>query len=115
MRRWFPLLLVSVPLLLAGCGGGSNPADTGVTPASDSLPGCAEVWVVGERLPDDYEGCVDAEGTLQVSEIKDCTSAEGRFTTFGDNLFAMLGEEIHRDTGSLEYRQIYGTCFGTDW
>jgi len=114
VRRPLVLLLAAVPLLVAGCGD-ANPADPGVTPASESMPACGDVWVEGQTLPKDYQGCTDDKGVLQVSEIKKCTSADGEFTTYGDGFFAMLGEKISQGTASETYQQAYATCFGTDW
>jgi len=114
VRRPLVLFLSAAPLLLAGCGD-ANPADPGVTPASDSLSACSDIWVEGQTLPKDYRGCTDDDGVLQVSEIKKCTSADGSFTTYGDSFFAMLGQKIGQGTTSEEYQQTYATCFGAAW
>jgi hypothetical protein len=108
------LLLAAAPLVLAGCGD-SGPDDEKVTPQSESMPTCSEVWVEGKVLPADYTGCVDEGGVLQVSQIKDCSSIDGSFTTFHQDFYAVLGQQIHSDVKSQEYKQAYGVCFGTDW
>ncbi len=112
MRRTL-LLLAAAPLLLSGCG--DSGSDDEVTPQSESLPACSDVWVEGKVLPDDYTGCVDEDKVLQVSEIKDCTSIDASFTTFGQEYYAVLGQQIHSDVASEDYKQAYGVCFGTDW
>lgn len=106
------LAALTLATALTACGE-SSPV---VTPKSESLPDCDKVWVAGETLPDDYEGCVDAEGVLKVSEIKKCTSIDGSFTTFGAQWFAMLGGKVS-DAGqtSPEYDRAYTACFGSDW
>jgi hypothetical protein len=107
-----PLLVLPVLLLaLAGCADAVE-----VTPKSESMPACADVWVGGDRLPADYEGCVDEDGVLQVSEIKQCTSADGSFTTYDGSYFALLGGTISdAGTSSQEYDALHAQCFGSDW
>ncbi|MFN8195605.1 MAG: hypothetical protein U0R80_15140 [Nocardioidaceae bacterium] len=107
------LLLAAAPLVLVGCGDGGS--DEKASPASESMPACASVWVEGKTLPADYAGCVDADGVLQVSEIKECSSTDGSFTTFGKEFFAYVGQPIHTGLDSQDYQQAYGICFGTDW
>ena len=113
MRR--PRLLltcVALAATLTACAD-STPV---VTPKGETLPACDEVWVAGQTLPGDYEGCSDDEGVLMVSEVKKCTSIDGSFTTFGARYFAMLGGEVS-DAGqtSPEYDQAYTACFGSNW
>ncbi len=109
-----PTLLVAgvaLAALLTGCG-----RDEGPTPVSETLPACDDIWVAGETIPEDYEGCRDEDGVLQVSEIKECTKSDDRFTTFGEEFYGLLGGAI-RDDGlsSPSYDELYAGCFGTDW
>lgn len=104
--------LAWVPLVLAaGCGDGD-----GYTATSERLPTCAEVWVAGQTLPADYEGCVGEDGVLEVSEIKKCSSSAGSLTTFDDTYFSLLGSEIN-DAGlsSPAYDALYRQCFPSGW
>ena len=102
--------LAALAALLTGCG------DDAPTPASESLPSCDQVWVAGEDLPEDYAGCKDGDGVLQVSEIKECTKTDQRFTAYGDTYYAILGAPIHDDgQSSSTYQELYAGCFGTDW
>ena len=113
MRRVRALLVtLALAASLTACGE-SSPV---VTPKSEALPDCDSVWVAGATLPEDYEGCVDADGVLKVSEIKKCTSIDGSFTTFGAQWFAMLGGKVS-DAGqtSPEYDRAYTACFGSGW
>jgi hypothetical protein len=104
-------VLVPVALtLVSGCG------DDGVTPRSESLPACTDVWVAGGILPADYSGCVGDDDVLEVSEIRKCSSAGGSFTTFGGTFFAILGQEISdAGPGSAEYDRLHQECFATGW
>ncbi|HQR26559.1 MAG TPA: hypothetical protein PLP61_05915 [Nocardioides sp.] len=106
-----PLLLApAAVLLLAGCGQQGS-----VTPLSETLPGCSEVWVDGGTLPADYRGCVGADDVLEVSEVRKCSSAEGSFVTF-DRFFALAGGPISdAGTESATYQQLYQQCFRTGW
>ena len=59
-RNWLLAVVLSTSVL-AGCGGDDSGEDSGQPEASgavESLPACDEVWVAGETLPDDYDGCV---------------------------------------------------------
>lgn len=113
-----PLRLAGALLLattaLSSCGS-DTPDHPGVTPKSETLPTCADVWVKGRLLPEDYAGCVDGEGVIQVSEIKDCTSDAGRFTTYDEKYYAILGSKIGFGLNSVGYHQAYTACFTGDW
>jgi hypothetical protein len=112
MRFHRVALAAALVPLLAACG--SDKPD--VTPASESLPACADVWVAGETLAGDYEGCVDEDGVLNVPEIQDCTENDDQITTFDARFFSLLGGEIS-DAGftSTDYDQVFASCFGDDW
>lgn len=103
-------------VVLAGCGGSADPVDPGVTPLSDSLPACADVWVEGASLPEDYAGCVDDDGVLQASVSQKCTSVDGSLTTYADTYFVFQNGRVR--AGGAEdpaYQQAYGVCFGAGW
>jgi hypothetical protein len=105
-------VLATAALLLGSCGAASPV----VTPKSDTLPLCDEVWVAGQTLPQDYDGCRDAEGVLVVSDIKRCTASDGKFTTFAARYYGMLGGPV-KDDGqqSTGYNTAYLACFGSNW
>jgi hypothetical protein len=87
----------------------------GEDPASETLPDCSDVWVAGKTLPEDYEGCMK-DGSIQVSETKKCSAMEGRFVTFDEKYFGILGEEVS-DAGlsSPEYQEAAQACFPGGW
>lgn len=102
-------VLLAATALLGGCG--DDPDE--VTPKSETLPVCDDVWVAGNTLPEDYEGCKDADGVLVVSDVKQCTETDGSFTTFAARYYAMLGGEIHDDgQSSSGYATLYVACLG---
>jgi len=107
------LATIAAALVLGGCGADHNPADPGATPKSESLPACHQIWVKGRTLPKDYQGCVDSDGVLQVSEVKQCPSSDGALTTYHQDYFALLGQKIDRGVDSTAYQQTYAICFGT--
>lgn len=101
---------VSAAGLLAGCGEDSEP------PLSETLPSCEEIWTAGNTLPEDYDGCRDEEGTLQVSSVQECTKSEDRITEFGTDHYALLGGRIYDDgKESANYQSLYQACFGASW
>ncbi len=102
---------VALAALLTGCGDDEGPA-----PASETLPTCDDIWVAGETIPEDYAGCTDGDGVLQVSDVQECTKNDQQFTTFGDRFYGVLGGAI-RDDGleSPSYAELYAGCFGADW
>lgn len=107
------LATIAAVFVLGGCGADHNPADPGATPKSESLPACHQIWVKGRTLPKDYQGCVDSDGVLQVSEVKQCPSSDGALTTYHQDYFALLGQKIDRGVDSTAYQQTYAICFGT--
>lgn len=107
-------VLLATPLL-AACGASTEPS-----PASETMPACAEVWQAGETLPADYAGCVDEDGSLQVSNAQACTadtSQDGQaFATFGTSLYALTDGEIHQGAfNTPTYDELYRACFGAQW
>lgn len=83
------LLVAAVVSTAAACG---NSTDSPSAPAASSVestspsatptveepagPACADVWVTGARLPEDYESCVDRAGKLVRDELIECSSGQ---------------------------------------
>lgn len=80
--------LAALALVLAGCSddGGEGESSTG-------LPDCADVWVAGETLPEDYDGCMSDPDTIEAAVVMTCDDGS-EFTGFDDRLYAKLGGEI---------------------
>ncbi|HWL97232.1 MAG TPA: hypothetical protein VNP20_07795 [Nocardioidaceae bacterium] len=106
--------LVTILFILLGltaCSGDDSP-DSNNDQVASEVPGCSEVWVDGETLPDDYEGCADEDGGLVAAETTECESGE-TFTTYEDRFYAVLGGEItEAPSDSPEYQQAHDECTG---
>jgi len=88
---------------------GAPAADEDATTAT-----CAEVWIVGETLPEDYTGCDAAAGERDLG-VKDCDST-GQYAGFmgeGGEVFALLGGEIVSEDAddTTAYDAFYQDCF----
>jgi hypothetical protein len=70
---------------LVACGG---PAEQAPPATEPKTPDCAEVWVVGETLPSDYEGCLAGD-----SRVVAISNAEGG-VVYDERLAAVPGETI---------------------
>ena len=124
-------------LLVAGCGdNGSEPKSepnsgpTGVVPSSkatgtpgsefltpvpkesaEALPKCSEVWVVGETLPKDYEGCRTVGGIDHGAHYA-CTDSGGDLIGHNEQFFARIGGQIKaygEDEADFS-RELYEVC-----
>lgn len=85
MRRQVLSSLISglaVTAVLAACSGNVTRPEPSQTPA------CSQVWVEGDTLPADYEGCMDGESL--VVAISDNTGA----VVYDDRLAAKPGQSI---------------------
>jgi len=76
-------LAVATVALLAtvACGGEEKPPSDDPLGVSD-MPSCADVWVAGETLPSDYEGCLEDGDNLivVVTDSQGNTGYDDRFT-----------------------------------
>lgn len=119
MRR-APLLLL-LPLLVSGlssCGddaadAGSEAADEQTTPSSvEQEPRCEDVWVDGEKLPENYRGCSEGE-TWVKADIRRCESGQ-ILVTYGDRFYGAKGFVVN-DVGeplteSKQYQRALHSC-----
>lgn len=141
-RRHSPRILLGVVaatllVLTSGCGasspGGkadSTPSGT-VTPTdqatsssptpSDSvsptnalgLPECATVWVTGQVLPEDYQGCTE-NGQFVEPDIMYCESGQS-LATYQNRYYAALGQVINEAPNVHKtkiWRKMQRTCTG---
>ena len=98
-----PIVVALVALgVLASCSRGEEEAvDDPINALEETLdqaedwPACQKVWVVGQKLPKEYEGCTADDGTIvSIAIAYDC--ADGTTLTFVDEpaAFARIGGEI---------------------
>ena len=107
MKRVTPAL-VAVLLVVSGCGSdddgtaaGSSTSPSGAesapSPGGVDLPECSQVWVEGEQLPVDYEGCLE-DGAVLEGVVTDCVG-KGQLVQHQDQAgatthFALTGRRI---------------------
>ena len=60
MRKLLAVAALTVTLTACSHGEQAKPSPK-PEGASDALPVCAEVWVAGQQLTSDYEGCMDGD------------------------------------------------------
>jgi hypothetical protein len=126
MRRLALARLLPVVVLVAGCGTRgdaeaappvpSAEAVTTGTPASAAaaLPDCSDLWVVGQRLPEDYAGCqesgVPADDTTVPCAIGDV------LIEHGEGYYATPGRPIRLAAdgfaGDAAYQRVHTICTG---
>lgn len=93
-------LVVAAVLAMAaaGCGGSG---DDGGQPKADGLvensPPCDEVWVAGETLPEDYDGCLIQGNEVAVFSPADCPSG-AQYATYADQFYAVPGDTIEESS-----------------
>ena len=95
-------LVIAAALALSGCAGNPFGSDS-------SLPGCADVWVDGEQLPDDYDGC-RLDGQTVEPEVFECvTRADDELVIYRDESkppriwTALRGKEIREATAGATF------------
>lgn len=97
--------------LIGGCSD-STPDDDGYSGAdwASEQPRCADLWVEGNVLPDDYQGCIKDDGGLAVANARVCAQGSGDLVSY-DGLFARQGGEVFAgERESPEYLQAYEDC-----
>ena len=90
------LLTMSMSGILAGCGGDESSDDAGTPAASgpvETLPSCDDVWVTGETLVSDYDGCVISGNDIKVFSPEMCPSG-AEYASYEDRYYAIPGEVI---------------------
>jgi len=93
-------------LAMTACGGDGD-GDEGGGSASDQ-PDCESVWVEGELLPEDYDGCKEPEDVVADSKTTDCADGS-TIATWDDRFYATLGEEVQAVEGDIASDAKYDT------
>ncbi|MFD7157974.1 hypothetical protein ACFV9C_25455 [Kribbella sp. NPDC059898] len=117
------LVLLAVPAL-AACGGQSNDAGPSTTPttaassgpgsttppasSAPTVPACADVWVAGQVLPADYNGCTH-DNTTEAAVGHACKTG-GDLIAYG-KAWAQLGQPIKVAKGELAADRAYKAAF----
>jgi hypothetical protein len=85
-----------------------DPADD--TSASQTLPACADVWVKGQTLPTDYQGCTTPDGAEAAAMIVECVDGRS-WATHEDRFFGYLGGTITEAPAESDaYREAFDKC-----
>jgi hypothetical protein len=87
--------LTAVVLVTSGCGNNTEQAGADLS----GLPECKDIWVDGNRLPRDYEGCLAEGGDLVMSSLLACVDGS-KLTTHENQFFARLGGRIAAGPGT---------------
>lgn len=98
--RFVPLAAAAV-LLISACGDDQQDGDE-----STAMPRCSDVWVEGEVLPEDYEGCRDGAAVVR-PEFVDCEREDGRLTTYRSRYVALLGSAVQVVPGGPSRMNIF--------
>ena len=82
--------------------------------ATITLPDCASVWVVGQKLPANYIGCTDAGEVVQAEGLY-CEFGKPLFS-FGTRFYAVENGPINKTAKTLAkdktYQQAVRKCGG---
>lgn len=115
MRTLTALALTLLALTACSSNNDDNDDTSGSTDAG-SLPACTDIWVEGNTLPADYDGCQNDNDTIEAAVTQTCTNGD-TFTGYDDRYWAILGGEI-KDAGATdataddpEYQADYEQCF----
>lgn len=92
-----------------------SPSDSpSETPTEDAGPACADVWVAGATLPENYSGCQDATKDKWVQAMVYRCSSGQRLVTFGTTFYAAKGEVVNESDVPLrrnkDFQKILASC-----
>lgn len=94
MKNKLVVVAVLAVAAAAGCSNSNNEPSS-----STKYPDCIDVWVAGETLPDDYDGCLDGPDSLVVPVSKDGV------VWYNDQFSAKLGGVIEEGAPELEWKR----------
>ena len=95
MLRRLIVAVATVVLMTSACGGNAERA----VPDVSGVPECKGIWVEGNVLPRDYEGCVGEGGDLVMASPLACADGS-QFTTHEGKFFARLGGTVITGPGT---------------
>jgi hypothetical protein len=114
----FAAVLVTLALVLTGCGGGVGGGTTKAE-ADNGRPACKDSWVVGRTLPKDYVGCNRADDSVADAVFYQCKDG-GKLANSADSdslpggagsYFALFGGMIKKgDVSSKAYNDALTKC-----
>lgn len=126
--RTRPAATAALLFVLTACAGDDSDADRTSQPpgapaeapsqteGGGGLPSCANVWVPGETLAADYNGCELANGTTYPAVGIPCKDGSGRLFAFdqqgsdADEFFALSGDEIQESADAQAYASAFSAC-----
>lgn len=91
-----------------------SPTSPEPTETEPTGPACASVWVAGEVVPADYEGCLDEEKGKWVEVLDFACSSGEHVVTFRRNFYAVDAMPIVETSVPLArdkaFKKIMATC-----
>ena len=88
-----------------------TPTEEATEDEEPAMAACEDLWVLGEKLPEDYDGCMRPDDSMEAPVVYDCDSGTGKFTGYDDKFYALLGGKIGDATNEAEYGAAYDECF----
>lgn len=110
MKTTLGALAIILASSLSACGGDDKSDTDAQAELEDTYPLCSEVWVVGNEIDDDYEGCLlDDKDTIQAGVSIDCEDGSKFFThEEGGNFWTEDGVVATGDEDA--YSAAYSAC-----
>lgn len=103
--------IAGAALALTACSGSDDSEDSEDFADWEDVPACSDVWIVGETLPDPYEGCMDGD-SLVAAVFFTCDDPANNYTSYEDALHAQAGGEITDRAGAAA--DFYAECNGEE-
>lgn len=115
------MTLLSLGLLVGAtaCGEEAGDSTSTASPSASATvdlpdwPACADVWVVGQDLPDRYRGCLDGDTPVKPKRYE--CSFGLPILVYGDQFYAVTGGPINQVDSlktSQQFRRALSTCQG---
>lgn len=84
----------------------------------ENVPDCSEVWIAGEKLPEDYDGCMDEDGTVAIATSVPCADGLLDMAFYDDRYWTRPADGTIVDAGeggtagNSAYGDDYAACSG---